>query len=63
MKVSRKSISKQRDPYFMPCTGSVDRLCGLIEFLATDPEVQVRLPALPDFLRSSYLEEKIAAPV
>jgi hypothetical protein len=23
------------------------------EFLATDPEVRVRLPALPDFLRSS----------
>jgi hypothetical protein len=23
------------------------------EFLATDPEVQVRFPALPDFLRSS----------
>jgi hypothetical protein len=49
------------------------------EFPATDPEVQVRFPALPDFLRSSgsgmgvhsaswvqlrsYLEEKIAAPV
>jgi hypothetical protein len=23
------------------------------EFLATDPEMSVRLPALPDFLRSS----------
>jgi hypothetical protein len=23
------------------------------EFLATDPELRVRLPALPDFLRSS----------
>jgi hypothetical protein len=23
------------------------------EFLATDPEVQVRFPALPDFLKSS----------
>jgi hypothetical protein len=23
------------------------------EFLATDPEVRVRFPALPDFLRSS----------
>jgi hypothetical protein len=28
-------------------------LCGLVSgFLATDPEVQVRFPALPDFLRS-----------
>jgi hypothetical protein len=26
------------------------------EFLATDPEVQVRFPALPDFLRSSWSE-------
>jgi hypothetical protein len=49
------------------------------EFLATDLEVRVRFPALPDFLRSSgsgtgvhsassvqlmsYLEEKVAAPV
>jgi hypothetical protein len=24
------------------------------EFLATDPEVRVRFPALPDFLRSSW---------
>jgi hypothetical protein len=33
------------------------RLCGLVsEFLATDPEVLVRFPALPDFQRSSYLE-------
>jgi hypothetical protein len=24
-----------------------------LEFLVTDPEVQVRFPALPDFLRSS----------
>jgi hypothetical protein len=30
------------------------RLCGLwSEFLATDPEVQVRFPALTDFLISS----------
>jgi hypothetical protein len=51
----------------------------LSEFLATDPEVRVRSPALPDFLRSSgsgtgsiqasliqlrsYLKEKVAAPV
>jgi hypothetical protein len=49
------------------------------EFLATDPEVRVRFPAIPDFLRGSgsgtgptqpleytlrsYLEEKVAAPV
>jgi hypothetical protein len=26
------------------------------EFLATDPEVRVRFPALPDFLRSSGSE-------
>jgi hypothetical protein len=32
----------------------LDRLCGLVvEFLATYPEVRVRFPALPDFLRSS----------
>jgi hypothetical protein len=32
----------------------LERLCGLVsEYLATDPEVQVRFPALPDFLRSS----------
>jgi hypothetical protein len=34
-----------------------DRLCGLVvkvsEFLATDPEVRVRFPAQPDFLRGS----------
>jgi hypothetical protein len=31
-----------------------DRLCGLVvRVLATDTEVQVRFPALPDFLRSS----------
>jgi hypothetical protein len=30
----------------------IDRLCGLM-FLATDPEVRVLVPALPDFLRSS----------
>jgi hypothetical protein len=29
-----------------------DRLCGL-QFLATDPELRVRFPALPEFLRSS----------
>jgi hypothetical protein len=29
-----------------------DRLCGLLD-LATDPEVRVRFPALPAFLRSS----------
>jgi hypothetical protein len=29
-----------------------DRLCGLV-FPATDPEIRVRFPALPDFLRSS----------
>jgi hypothetical protein len=48
------------------------------EFLATDPEVRVHLPALPDFLRSSgsgtrptassvqlrsYWEGKVVAPV
>jgi hypothetical protein len=26
---------------------------GLLEFLATNPEVRVRSPPLPDFLRSS----------
>jgi hypothetical protein len=25
-----------------------DRLCGLVEFLATDPEARVRFPALPE---------------
>jgi hypothetical protein len=30
-----------------------DRLCSLSEFLATDAEIRVRFPALPDFLRSS----------
>jgi hypothetical protein len=41
------------------------------EFLAADPEVRVRLPALPDILRisgsgvqlRSYLEEKVASAV
>jgi hypothetical protein len=33
--------------------GNNDRNCGLVaEFLATDPEVWVRFPALLDFLRS-----------
>jgi hypothetical protein len=27
-----------------------------LEFLATDPEVRARFPALPDYLRSSGLE-------
>jgi hypothetical protein len=33
---------------------TIDRLCGLVpsEFRATDPEVRVRFPALPDFLSS-----------
>jgi hypothetical protein len=55
------------------------RLCGLgVRFLATDLEVRVRFPTLPDFLRISrsetvctqpreYIEEllerKVAAPV
>jgi hypothetical protein len=30
-----------------------DSLCDLVEFLASDPDVRVRFPALPDFLRSS----------
>jgi hypothetical protein len=30
---------------------SMDRNCG--QFLDTDPEVRVRFPALPDYLRSS----------
>jgi hypothetical protein len=33
------------------CSG---RVCGLVsEFVATDPEVRVLFPALPNFLRSS----------
>jgi hypothetical protein len=50
-------------------------LAGPPELLATDPELRVRFPALPDFLRgsgsetgctqlvTSYLEEIIVAPV
>jgi hypothetical protein len=44
---------------FRPLTKNVsfyvnnDRLCGLVESLAADPEVRVLFPALPDFLRSS----------
>jgi hypothetical protein len=35
----------------------VDRLFGLVvNFLATDPEAQVRIPALPDCLRSNGSE-------
>jgi hypothetical protein len=30
-----------------------DRPCGLVVRVATDPEVRVRFPTLPDFLRSS----------
>jgi hypothetical protein len=36
-----------------------DRLCGLVEFLATDPEARVRFPGLPEEL----LDRKVAAPV
>jgi hypothetical protein len=36
--------------HFSATIGLIDRLCGLV---ATDPEVRVRFPALPDFLRSS----------
>jgi hypothetical protein len=33
---------------------SIDRLCGVVvKLLATDPEIWVRFPVLPDFLRSS----------
>jgi hypothetical protein len=32
---------------------NVERLCSLVVYLSTDPEVRVRFPALPDFLRSS----------
>jgi hypothetical protein len=39
---------------FSTVPNSLDILCGLVvDFLATDPEVRVRFPALPDFLRSS----------
>jgi hypothetical protein len=33
--------------------GNIDGLATSSEFLATDPEVRVRFPALPDDLRSS----------
>jgi hypothetical protein len=38
------------------CLGleSVENIGQWSEFPATDPEVQVRFPALPDFLRSSW---------
>jgi hypothetical protein len=52
------------------------RVCGIVvRVSATDPEVQVLFPELPDLLRSSevhsaswvqlrsYLKEKVAAPV
>jgi hypothetical protein len=63
---------------FGPKKDEVHRLCGLVRFLATDSEVRVRFPVLADFLRSnrfgtastqlreklsSYLKEKVAAPV
>jgi hypothetical protein len=35
--------------YILSICGLIDRLCGLVvEFLATDPEAQVRFPALPE---------------
>jgi hypothetical protein len=40
--------------YFRPC--HITTTASVVywsEFLATDPEVRVRFPALPDFLRSS----------
>jgi hypothetical protein len=48
-----------------------DMFHRLLEFLVTDPEVRVRFPALPDFLKfngsgiklRSDLEEKVVAPV
>jgi hypothetical protein len=39
---------------FVSVCRDFDRLCGLVvKFFATDPEVWVRFPALPDVLRSS----------
>jgi hypothetical protein len=35
------------------CIAMIASLVYWLEFLATDPEVRVRLPVLPDFLRSS----------
>jgi hypothetical protein len=55
-----------------------DRLCGLVEFLATDPEARVRFPALPEKIKvvglergalsfvsttEELLDRKVAAPV
>jgi hypothetical protein len=55
----------------------LDRLCGLGEFLATDPEAWVRFPALPEkkgvglergplslvSTTEELLDRKVAAPV
>jgi hypothetical protein len=64
-KISWEVVGLERGPLSLMST--IDRLCGLVvcglvvcglvvcglEFLATDPELRVRLPALPNFLRSS----------
>jgi hypothetical protein len=40
--------------YFINATEIHYHLCGLVsEFLATDPQVRVRFPALPSLLRNS----------
>jgi hypothetical protein len=40
-----------------------DHLCGLVvEYFAADPEIQVRFPALPDFLRISGSETGYTQP-
>jgi hypothetical protein len=45
-------LTKCKDKHSLTvCSATCDHLRS--EFLATDPEVRVRFPALPDFLRSS----------
>jgi hypothetical protein len=37
----------------LSCNRTDDRLCGLVARVLANPEIRVRFPALPDFLRSS----------
>jgi hypothetical protein len=49
--VDERTIPTERQPLVDEVSA---KLSYVSEFLATDPEVQVRFPALPDFLRSSW---------
>jgi hypothetical protein len=60
--ISLAFLSCKQQTYDLRDTGGVS-VVYWSEFLATDPEVQVRFPALPDFLVSSGSETASTQPL